>query len=126
MKMVKRLESITELIFIQLGRDKVLNIGGTKTGNGLPWFVLDKNIKNNTLLVGQGHDHPLLLSDGLLANDMHWISGKAPKLNWVYSAKTRYRQMMRHVRLIVTLKKLFNYVWPKTMGYHSWAICGDL
>ena len=59
----------------------------------MPWFVLDKNNKDNTLLVGQGHDHPLLQSDGLSANDMHWISGKPPKLNWVYSAKTRYRQM---------------------------------
>ena len=54
---------------------------------------IDKNNEDNTLLVGQGHDHPLLQSDGLSANDMHWISGKPPKLNWVYSAKTRYRQI---------------------------------
>jgi len=79
--------------FYTIGQRQGLNIGGTKNGSGLPWFVLEKDIKNNTLLVGQGHDHPLLLSDGLLADDLHWISGIKPKLNWVYSAKTRYRQM---------------------------------
>jgi len=79
--------------FYTIGQRQGLNIGGTKNGNGLPWFVLNKDLKNNTLIAGQGHDHPLLLSDGLLADDMHWISDKNPKLNWVYSAKTRYRQI---------------------------------
>ena len=79
--------------FYTIGQRQGLNIGGTKKGNGLPWFVLDKNVKNNTLIVGQGHDHPHLLSDGLVADNLHWISGEKPRLNWVYSAKTRYRQM---------------------------------
>jgi tRNA-specific 2-thiouridylase len=40
----------------------------------------------------QGHDHPALLSDRLTALDLNWISGSPPHCNWVYSAKTRYRQ----------------------------------
>ena len=40
----------------------------------------------------QGHEHPLLLSDGLTASQLHWISGEDPQTNWVYAAKTRYRQ----------------------------------
>ena len=34
----------------------------------------------------------MLLKDGVVASDIHWISGSKPKVNWVYSAKTRYRQ----------------------------------
>src|SRR6056300_578855 len=32
--------------FYTIGQRQGLNIGGTKTGNGLPWFVLDKNNKD--------------------------------------------------------------------------------
>lgn len=80
------------LNFYTIGQRQGLKIGGTKKGNGRPWFVLEKDIVNNKLIVGQGHDHPLLLKDGLIARDMHWISNQNPKINWVYSAKTRYRQ----------------------------------
>ena len=46
----------------------------------------------NRLTVVQGHDHPALLSDALAADDLTWISGALPHCNWVYGAKTRYRQ----------------------------------
>ena len=75
-----------------IGQRKGLNIGGSKKGNGQPWFVVEKDIKNNRLIVAQGHQHPLLLKDGVEATDIHWISEASPKINWVYSAKTRYRQ----------------------------------
>ena len=41
--------------------------------------------------VVQGHDHPLLLSQTLLAQDASWVSGNAPEPGR-YAAKTRYRQ----------------------------------
>ncbi|MBI1988321.1 MAG: tRNA 2-thiouridine(34) synthase MnmA, partial [Betaproteobacteria bacterium] len=44
------------------------------------------------LLVVQGHDHDALLKNRLTAIDLNWISGAAPHCNWVYGAKTRYRQ----------------------------------
>jgi len=47
---------------------------------------------NNTLIVAQGHDHPLLYSRGLVASALHWVSGEAPVLPLQCSAKTRYRQ----------------------------------
>ena len=49
-------------------------------------------MEHNVLTVVQGHDHPLLFSDGLSASQLHWISGQDPKLHWVYATKTRYRQ----------------------------------
>ena len=46
----------------------------------------------NILYVVQGHDHPALFSQSLVATDPSWISGKPPHTHWVYAAKTRYRQ----------------------------------
>jgi tRNA-uridine 2-sulfurtransferase len=80
------------LMYYTLGQRQGLKIGGSKESNGEPWFVAQKDMKNNVLIVVQGHEHALLLNDGLQAGQVHWISGEAPKTNWVYAAKTRYRQ----------------------------------
>jgi tRNA-specific 2-thiouridylase len=80
------------LMYYTLGQRQGLGIGGSKDGDGMPWFVAGKNMENNVLTVVQGHDHPLLYSDGLQAAQMHWIAGHDPREHWVYAAKTRYRQ----------------------------------
>jgi len=80
------------LSFYTLGQRQGLGIGGTKTGEGLPWFVAGKNMRDNQLIVVQGHDHPALLSQHLNALEMHWISAHTPDLSRGYAAKTRYRQ----------------------------------
>ncbi|MDE0927019.1 MAG: tRNA 2-thiouridine(34) synthase MnmA [Methylophilaceae bacterium] len=80
------------LMYYTLGQRQGLKIGGSRDSNGEPWFVAAKDMATNELTVVQGHDHPLLLNDGLKAGQLHWISGKEPKTNWVYAAKTRYRQ----------------------------------
>ncbi|GBG15644.1 tRNA-uridine 2-sulfurtransferase [Novimethylophilus kurashikiensis] len=80
------------LMYYTLGQRQGLGIGGGKDGTGEPWFVAGKDMQNNVLVVVQGHDHPLLLKDGLKATDMHWIAGHDPRTHWVYCAKTRYRQ----------------------------------
>ncbi len=80
------------LMYYTLGQRQGLKIGGSRDSNGEPWFVASKDMARNELIVVQGHDHPLLLNDGLKARQLHWISGQDPKTNWVYSAKTRYRQ----------------------------------
>jgi tRNA-specific 2-thiouridylase len=80
------------LMYYTLGQRQGLGIGGSKDGDGMPWFVAGKDMENNVLTVVQGHDHPLLYSDGLQAAQMHWIAGHDPREHWVYAAKTRYRQ----------------------------------
>jgi tRNA-specific 2-thiouridylase len=80
------------LMYYTIGQRQGLGIGGTKEGLDKPWFVLEKNMANNTLIVVQGHDHPKLFQPTLTASDLTWISDKAPCCGWVYSAKTRYRQ----------------------------------
>lgn len=80
------------LMYYTLGQRQGLKIGGMQESNGQPWFVAEKQMASNTLVVVQGHEHPLLLKDGLLAEQVHWIAGEAPRTQWVYAAKTRYRQ----------------------------------
>lgn len=80
------------LSFYTIGQRQGLGIGGGKEGTGEPWFVADKDMISNRLIVVQGHDHPDLLTRHLDAIEMHWISGQAPDTKRNYAAKTRYRQ----------------------------------
>lgn len=80
------------LMYYTIGQRQGLGIGGTKNGLDKPWFVVEKNMSDNTLIVVQGHDHPRLYRPTLSASELTWISGKIPHCSWVYSAKTRYRQ----------------------------------
>jgi len=76
------------LAYHTLGQRQGLGIGG----QGEPWFVAAKDMEHNRLIVVQGHDHPLLLKGSLRAMDLSWVSGEMPHTEWVYAAKTRYRQ----------------------------------
>jgi tRNA-uridine 2-sulfurtransferase len=80
------------LMYYTLGQRQGLGIGGTKSGDGTPWFVAQKLLEENKLVVVQGHDHPLLLKNDLAANDASWIAGVAPDDITQLAAKTRYRQ----------------------------------
>lgn len=80
------------LMFYTLGQRKGLNIGGQRAHSEEAWYVLDKDIKNNVLIVGQGHNHPLLFKQRLVCNNVHWIAGQAPAMPLHCYAKTRYRQ----------------------------------
>ena len=79
------------LMYYTLGQRQGLGIGGTRNGRGVPWFVADKRIASNELVVVQGHDHSALRKHALQAQDASWVSGKKP-LQESYGAKTRYRQ----------------------------------
>jgi tRNA-uridine 2-sulfurtransferase len=76
------------LAFYTIGQRKGIGIGGS----GDAWYVAQKKVDSNELVVVQGHDHPLLLSKSLKAQDATWISGQAPGGISTYSGKTRYRQ----------------------------------
>jgi tRNA-specific 2-thiouridylase len=80
------------LMYYTLGQREGLGIGGVKGAPEEPWFVCAKDMAKNVLYVVQGHDHPALLRDRLVAGNLSWVSGKPPHAHWVYAAKTRYRQ----------------------------------
>jgi tRNA-uridine 2-sulfurtransferase len=80
------------LTYYTIGQRQGLGIGGRREGDGDAWYVAAKDLERNRLIVVQGHDHPALLSERLVATDLTWISGDNPHTQWVYGAKTRYRQ----------------------------------
>jgi tRNA-specific 2-thiouridylase len=80
------------LAFYTIGQRKGIGIGGTANGVGDAWYVAQKDLGANALIVVQGHDHPLLLKGSLKAQDASWVSGDAPAEGASHSAKTRYRQ----------------------------------
>ena len=78
------------LMYYTLGQRHGLGIGGRREAGGEPWYVVDKRLEHNELVVAQGHDHPLLMSAGLEASQAHWIAGR-PELPMACTAKVRYR-----------------------------------
>ncbi|MBD3654354.1 tRNA 2-thiouridine(34) synthase MnmA [Kangiella sp.] len=80
------------LMYHTLGQRKGLGIGGRQDASEEPWFTLDKDLERNVLIVGQGHEHPLLMSHSLVADKLDWVAGEAPSDNFRCTAKTRYRQ----------------------------------
>ncbi|MBF7072574.1 tRNA 2-thiouridine(34) synthase MnmA [Glaciecola sp. MH2013] len=80
------------LMYHTLGQRKGLLIGGKKDHGDAPWYVVDKDVARNVLIVGQGADHPRLYSDGLLAMQLHWVDRTGPSDKTRMLVKTRYRQ----------------------------------
>jgi tRNA-specific 2-thiouridylase len=80
------------LMYHTLGQRKGLGIGGLRDGGDDPWYVVGKDLTLNRLLVAQGHDHPALLSSGLIASQLHWVDRQGPQQICRLTVKTRYRQ----------------------------------
>jgi tRNA-specific 2-thiouridylase len=85
------------LMYYTLGQRKGLGIGGA--GSGEPWFVAEKDLKNNILYVVQGEDHPALYTYGLLASEVHWVSNQNKENSFSCTAKFRYRQPDQKVKV---------------------------
>lgn len=88
----RRLGEHQGLMYHTLGQRQGLGIGGVKGGDEAPWYVVEKRVADNVLLVAQGSQHPLLFSTGLTANQLHWILDTPPGQSFTCRAKTRYRQ----------------------------------
>lgn len=81
------------LAYYTLGQRRGLNIGGS--GDGRRWFVVDKDLKNNVLVVSQGEDSEELYSRYVRASQLTWVAEQAPMAQGEslrLTAKFRYRQ----------------------------------
>ena len=80
------------LMYHTLGQRKGLGIGGVKGASEEAWYVVEKDLVNNELIVAQGHDHSALLSTGLIAQQLHWVDRQPIRESLSCTVKTRYRQ----------------------------------
>ena len=80
------------LMYHTLGQRKGLGIGGVKGASEEAWYVVEKDLVNNELIVAQGHEHSALLSTGLIAQQLHWVDRQPIREPLRCTVKTRYRQ----------------------------------
>ena len=80
------------LMYHTLGQRKGLGIGGVKGASEEAWYVVEKDLVNNELIVAQGHDHSALLSTGLIAQQLHWVDRQPIREPLRCTVKNRYRQ----------------------------------
>lgn len=124
------------LAFYTLGQRKGLGIGGIKQyqrsdGSGATWYVAKKDMATNTLYVVPEHDHPWLLSSELNAEQVSWVSGRAPECDRIYGVKSRYRQADAPAKLTSAsqAKLSLNFdaaQWAVTPGQSAVIYDGDV
>ena len=79
------------LALYTLGQRSGLGLGGRAGAAEAPWYVAAKDTERNALIVVQDHDHPLLMSDSFIVEEMHWlVAPDGAELEC--AVKTRYRQ----------------------------------
>ena len=101
-------------------------------GSGGPWFGVDKDLKDNRLLVAQGKDHLRLYSSACRISNLHWI-GEAGQRQKQFScmAKFRYRQSDQPVEITVEegANAYIKYITPQravTPGQFAVLYDGDI
>ncbi|MDG9854736.1 tRNA 2-thiouridine(34) synthase MnmA [Pseudomonas nitroreducens] len=80
------------LMYHTIGQRQGLGIGGLKNADDSPWYVLEKDLTRNVLVVGQGNDHPWLFSRALHASHIYWVNPVDLDQPKNLRAKVRYRQ----------------------------------
>lgn len=79
-------------IYYTIGQRKGLGIGGIKKNKNSPWYVVDKNINENKIIVAQGSDNKHLFSFGFRIFDLHWFNFNILIKPYKCYVKIRYRQ----------------------------------
>ncbi|MBL4835380.1 MAG: tRNA 2-thiouridine(34) synthase MnmA [Pseudomonas sp.] len=80
------------LMYHTIGQRQGLGIGGLQGASDDPWYVLEKNLERNVLVVGQGNDHPWLFSSALGCSTLYWVNDLEVSAPQRLTAKVRYRQ----------------------------------
>ena len=83
------------LMYYTLGQRQGLGLGGRQDSGDAPWYVADKILDDNALVVVQG-EHPMLYSTSMETSAASWISKPPEKLSRTgalsCNVKIRYRQ----------------------------------
>jgi len=87
------------LMYYTLGQRRGLGIGGG--GNGQRWFVLEKDLENNRLVVSQGEDEALFSREAV-GSELTWLAECPPVADGVpldCQVRLRHRQPLQDCRL---------------------------
>lgn len=106
------------LMYYTIGQRQGLGIGGLKNTKEEPWYVVEKNLQDNSLIVVQGHNHPLLYKSELSCSQLHWISEEPTPLGLHCSAKIRYRQPAQTCQI----QKIEDHTYQVIFDKPQWAI----
>lgn len=87
------------LMYYTLGQRKGLGLGGTTDGCEGRWFVAEKRLYTNTLVVSHG-DESVLMSKSLLTGKVNWIPSLPQQGEFRCFAKFRYRQPEQGVTVV--------------------------
>ena len=85
------------LMYYTLGQRRGLGIGGG--GDGRRWFVVEKDLANNRLVVEQGEDSPRLYSLGARVSHAHWVL-RPVEPPFACQVRLRHRQPLQDVVLL--------------------------
>ncbi len=80
------------LMYYTMGQRKGLGIGGMQNAAEDAWFVVDKDLDNNILIVAQGHNHHRMLHNTLECKQLDWVDPESMTFPMNCTAKNRYRQ----------------------------------
>ncbi len=87
------------LAFHTLGQRDGLGIGGRADSAAAAWYVADKDLARNALVVVQGHDHPSLLSEALETTPFAWLAPQR-EAPFACMARLRHRQPLQPARAL--------------------------
>ena len=88
-------------------RSRPARYGSSTQAGGEPWYVVGKDVAQNTLIVAQGGSNRYLASHQLEASGATWVAGMAPAEAFACTAKTRYRQDDQACTVRVSGDRLF-------------------
>lgn len=89
------------LMYHTIGQRQGLGIGGVAGAAEEPWYVAEKHLDTNALVVVQGGQHPRLFRDTLQANQLLWVDETPRTGDFRCCAKTRYRQADQHCTVTI-------------------------
>ena len=93
------------LWFYTIGQRKGIGLAGG------PYWVLDKNLKKNLLIVTKNEKD--LLKKELICKNVNWISGKTPKLPLKIKAKIRYRSQLASATIYHLKPKTYYLIFDR-------------
>ena len=109
------------LLYYTLGQRKGLGVGGVKGYPELPWYVIKKNLENNSLILSQQQEHRELMRDSCTLKELNWLAAK-PTSSYMLYGQFRHRQTasLCHIEICEdTVNVIFlSPQWALTPGQH--------